>query len=172
MIPTRDAPELESELADLLATESPAPERLQTAIERIASAFGARTCTLHRLGAGAAHSESAAPLLGLVAQIGLPPHIAEIAARIPIGKGMAGICAERREPVTVCNLQTDESGVARPAARDTRVAGALVVPIDDGELIGTLGIGMSEDHDYTETEIARIRHLGEILTPLLRTYRQ
>ena len=51
---------------------------------------------------------------------------------IPFGKGMAGICAERREPVSMCNLQTDDSGVARPTAKETKVAGALEVVHDQG----------------------------------------
>ena len=102
--------------------------RLQAAVEEIAGEFEALSCTFHR--AIEDHS-----FLELIAQTGLPPHIAELAIRIPFGKGMAGICAERREPVTMCNLQTDDSGVARPAARETQVEGAVVVPLlTEGEL--------------------------------------
>lgn len=45
-------------------------------------------------------------------------------SEIPIGKGMAGIAAERRQPVEMCNLQiemcnlqTDTSEIARPGAK-------------------------------------------------------
>ena len=68
---------------------------------------------------------------------------------------MAGICAERRQPVTVCNLQTDASGVVRTGARETGVAGAIVVPVFEpggDRLIGTLGIGKAGEHTYTEPE--------------------
>ena len=42
---------------------------------------------------------------------------------------MAGLAVQRKEPVSVCNLQTDASGAARPGAKATGMEGALVVPI-------------------------------------------
>ena len=122
--------------------------RLQAAVEEIAGECAALSCTYHR--AIEEHS-----FLEVIAQTGLPPHIAELAVRIPFGKGMAGICAERREPVTMCNLQTDDSGVARPAARETQVEGAVVVPLlIAGEVAATIGIGKSSEYDYSEGELA------------------
>ena len=113
-------------------------------------------------------SDDDAQLLHLEAATGLPDHVRQLVAKIPFGKGMAGICWERREPVTVCNLQTDDSGVVRPGAKDTKVAGALVVPVFQGDAIrATLGIGKAEDHDYTDDEIAHLRSCGEILLDLL-----
>ena len=104
-------------------------------------------------------------MLELIAQVGLPPHVAEIAARIPFGKGMAGICAERREPVTMCNLQTDDTGVARPTARDTKVEGAVVVPLvnEQGEAVATLGIGKDGEHDYSGDEIKILQQCASVL---------
>jgi len=92
-------------------------------------------------------------VLKLVAYHGIPPHIAEIAATVPIGKGIAGLAAERREPVTICNLQTDTSGQARPAARSTGMEGSLAVPmLVAGELRGVLGIAKATAHDWTADE--------------------
>lgn len=131
--------------------------RLQAAVEEIAGKFEARSCTFHR--AVEDHS-----FLELLAQTGLPPQIAELAVRIPFGKGMAGICAERREPVTLCNLQTDDSGVARPAARDTKVEGAVVVPLlIDGEVAATIGIGKSGEYDYSEDELNALEQCAAVL---------
>ena len=131
--------------------------RLQAAVEEIAGKFEARSCTFHR--AVEDHS-----FLELLAQTGLPPQIAELAVRIPFGKGMAGICAERREPVTLCNLQTDDSGVARPAARDTKVEGAVVVPLlIDGEVAATIGIGKSGEYDYSEGELNALEQCAAVL---------
>jgi signal transduction protein with GAF and PtsI domain len=139
--------ELIERLNSILQAEETAESRLRMAVEEIAGQFEARSCTFHR--AIEDHS-----FLELVAQTGLPPHIAELAVRIPFGKGMAGICAERREPVTMCNLQTDDSGVARPAARDTKVEGAVVVPLlIDGEVAATIGIGKNGEYDYSEDEV-------------------
>ena len=130
-------------LGALLQDDGEREDRLQAAIEEIAQEFDARTCTFHKAAAGD-------QLLELVAQVGLPPHIAQIAGRIPFGKGMAGVCAQRREPVTMCNLQTDDSGVANPAARDTRVEGAVVVPLlAEDRVIATLGIGKGDFYDYS-----------------------
>ena len=139
--------ELIERLKAILQERGEPAGRLQAAVEEIAGEFEALSCTFHR--AIEDHS-----FLELIAQTGLPPHIAELAVRIPFGKGMAGICAERREPVTMCNLQTDDSGVARPAARDTKVEGAVVVPLlIDGEVAATIGIGKSGEYDYSEGEV-------------------
>ena len=148
-------------LGALLQDDGEREDRLQAAIEEIAQEFDARTCTLHSAAAGD-------QLLELVAQVGRPPHIAQIAGRIPFGKGMAGVCAQRREPVTMCNLQTDDSGVANPAARDTRVEGAVVVPLlAEDRVIATLGIGKGEEYDYSEEEIHTLQRCATALIAAL-----
>ena len=59
----------------------------------------------------------------------------------------------------MCNLQTDDSGVARPAARDTKVEGAVVVPLlIDGEVAATIGIGKNGEYDYSEGEVEALEH--------------
>lgn len=135
--------------------------RLQAGVEELAEQFQARSCTFHR-----AIEDNT--FLELVAQTGLPPHIAELSTRIPFGKGMAGICAQRREPVTMCNLQTDDSGVARPAARDTRVEGAVVVPLlIDDRVAATLGIGKGEEYDYSDDELQALEKCAAVLMSVL-----
>ena len=149
--------ELIERLKAILQEEGEPAGRLQAAVEEIAGEFEALSCTFHR--AIEDHS-----FLELIAQTGLPPHIAELAIRIPFGKGMAGIRAERREPVTMCNLQTDDSGVARPAARDTKVEGAVVVPLlIDGEVAATIGIGKSSEYDYSEGELDALEQCAAAL---------
>jgi L-methionine (R)-S-oxide reductase len=112
----------------------------------VLSQFGCITGTLHRL-------DPADGLLKLVTSQSIPPHLMGIIQTIPVGKGIAGAAAERREPVELCNLQTDTSGVARPNAKSTGVQGSLAVPILNGEtLCGTLGIGKTEPYDFTEEE--------------------
>jgi len=76
---------------------------------------------------------------------------------IPVGKGIAGTAAERLEPVEICNLQTDTSGVAKPGAKQTQVQGSLAVPVlDGGRLCGTLGIGKLVPYDFSPEEKARL----------------
>jgi len=78
-----------------------------------------------------------------------------------VGKGIAGVAAERREPVEMCNLQTDTSGVAKAGAKQTQVQGTLAVPVMDGErLCGTLGIGKQVPYDFTAAEKERLMSIA------------
>jgi putative methionine-R-sulfoxide reductase with GAF domain len=122
---------------------------VQRALEEILRRFDAETGTIHLL---------EGRVLVLRAHVGLPPHIAAIVERVPVGKGMAGAAAERNAPVASCDLQTDGSGDVRPAARDTGVNGAIVVPMRDaaGRVRGTLGIGVHRPYVYRDEEIARL----------------
>jgi putative methionine-R-sulfoxide reductase with GAF domain len=122
---------------------------MQARLEDIIRRFGADTGAVHLLEDG---------VLKLKAHVGLPEHIAKIVAVVPIGKGMAGVCAEKNEPVSSCNIQIDTSGNVRPAAKQTGVNGAIVVPIrgENGELRGTLGIGVHREYEYTDDETTRL----------------
>ena len=72
--------------------------------------------------------------------------------------GMAGMAIERNEVVTSCNIRFDETGNVQAGARQTRVSGAVVVPIRDsaGNAVGALGIGVHREHDYSGAEVARL----------------
>jgi L-methionine (R)-S-oxide reductase len=126
-------------------------ERLeeQERLENVVRRFQADTGTLHLLEGG---------VLVLKGQVGLPPHVAEIVKRVPVGKGMAGLAAERNAPVSACNIQTDTSGDVRPGAKQTGVNGAIVVPVRDaeGSVRGALGIGVHRVYDYTEEETEKL----------------
>ena len=96
-------------------------------------------------------------LLALKAHVNIPPPIVQIVQTVPIGKGIAGLAAERREPVSLCNLQTDDSGQARPAAKTTGMEGSVAVPmLRDGILRGVLGIAKVQAHDWTDAEKAEL----------------
>ncbi|CAN5438707.1 hypothetical protein BH23VER1_BH23VER1_25860 [soil metagenome] len=133
-------------------------------LDQILSDFGCVTGTLHRF-------DSGTQLLILLAQRGIPDALMDKVAKIPIGKGIAGAAAERREAVQLCNLQTDTSGVARPDAKQTQVSGSLAVPIigDDDALLGVIGIGKREPYEFTDAESKRLwqaaENLAENLTP-------
>ena len=122
-----------------LQTQAP----LETVLQAVLKQFSSETGTIHRL-------DTQAQLLHLVAQVGLPPHMLAIVKTIPVGKGIAGQVIAENRPVTICNLQTDTSGVAKPGAKQTGVGGALCVPIRrDGNMIGTFGIGTQREHEYS-----------------------
>ncbi|WP_194974821.1 GAF domain-containing protein [Aquiflexum lacus] len=129
----------------------------QSFLTEIISAFDCTTGTIHVL-------DKETNLLRLKAQQGIPDFLLPKMEAIPIGKGMAGIAAERKKPVEMCNLQTDESGVARPAAKETKVEGSIAVPmLLDDELFGTLGIAKPVPYDFTTEESEGLLRIGESL---------
>lgn len=124
----------------------------------ILAQFGCQTGTLHRL-------DPETQRLVLLAQQGIPDFLLDKIDQIPVGKGIAGCAAQRGEPVQMCNLQTDASGVARPDAKQTKVEGALAVPIFDaaGAVVGVLGIGKMQPYEFTDQET---QSLGEVAAGL------
>lgn len=126
----------------------------QEELERIVSAFGAESGTVHLLGSdGVLHLEAA---------YGVPAPVLELVRLVPVGKGMAGLAVQRDEPITVCNLSTDASGDVQPGARATGMEGALVVPIHrDGEAIGALGIANRAARTFSAEETERLLGLAE-----------
>ncbi|MFC4440075.1 MULTISPECIES: GAF domain-containing protein [Natrialbaceae] len=96
--------------------------------------------------------------LKIVAHKGIPESVLARTETIPIGKGMAGLAAKRMEPVEVCNLQTDDSGVAESRARDTGMEGSIAAPIigQDDTLKGTIGVAKPEPYEFTAAERDRL----------------
>jgi L-methionine (R)-S-oxide reductase len=124
--------------------------------------FHSETGTVHVL-------DSEKQLLHLAAQIGLPPQMLEIVKTIPVGKGIAGQVVAQNKPVSICNLQTDSSGVAKPGAKQTGVGGALCVPIrHTDQIVGTLGIGTVRQYEYTEDETRTLEEIGRALGEFLK----
>ena len=134
----------------------------QEVLSTVISGFDCSTGTIHFL-------DNKTALLKVQAHQGIPPFLIPKLSEIPIGKGMAGIAAERMEAVEMCNLQTDDSGVARPAAKETKVEGSIAVPmILDGKLYGTLGIAKPVPYDFTEDEVKDLMIIGEKISKYLK----
>jgi signal transduction protein with GAF and PtsI domain len=124
--------------------------------------FNSETGTIHRL-----HEPT--QLLHLVAQVGLPPQLLDVVKTISVGKGIAGETAQKNRPVTICNLQTDTSGVVKPGAKQTGVGGAVCVPVRNGEKIaGTFGIGTKREHEYSAAEINALQEIANSLGGILK----
>jgi len=135
---------------------------LETFLRGTLQQFRSETGTIHRL-------DEQTQLLHLAAQIGLPPQMLDLVKTIPVGKGIAGQVVAQNKPVTICNLQTDTSGVAKPGAKQTGVGGALCVPIRSGDKItGTLGIGTVRQYEYTPEEARALEEAGRRIAELLR----
>ena len=123
--------------------------------------FGADTGTIHLL-------ESDGVLHLKAASAGIPGPVLDAVRLVPIGKGMAGLAVQRKEPVSVCNLQTDASGAARPGAKATGMEGALVVPLLAGdEAVGALGIANRAPRTFTAEETALLTGVGRAIAALV-----
>jgi L-methionine (R)-S-oxide reductase len=126
-------------------------------LDRVLGHLDCTNGTIHRL-------DGASGTLHLLAQRGLPEAFLERIRAIPIGKGMAGLAAERRQPVSVCNLQTDCSGVARPGAKASGMEGSIAVPIlVDGRLCGVLGVAKPVAHDFNQAETDLLLRIGAMI---------
>ncbi|HMC64478.1 MAG TPA: GAF domain-containing protein [Gemmataceae bacterium] len=148
-------PDVLSEVRDLLRHEGSTEAALQSVLDRVLDHFGCAAGTVHRW-------DAAAGILILRAVRNIPPALLDRIRQIPLGKGMAGIAAERREPVQVCNLQSDSSGVARPGAKETRMEGSIAVPmLVDGSLRGVLGVAKPVAYEFTPAESALLLQIGE-----------
>ena len=135
----------------------------QKVLSAILSRFDCTTGTIHFL-------EGHTTNLKLMAHHGIPEFLIPKLSEIPIGKGMAGIAAERRQPVEMCNLQTDDSGVARPAAKETKVEGSIAVPMMlDGILYGTLGVAKTIPYDFKKEEVDDLLNIGVEISRLIST---
>jgi len=111
-------------------------------------------------------------MLKLISHKGIPVFILDKVRLIPIGKGMAGIAALRKEPVQVCNLQKDESGVVKPSAKETKVEGSITVPLlTEGNLRGTLGIAKPVVYEFSKDEIDFLMKLGNLIAIHLKVMR-
>jgi GAF domain-containing protein len=151
--PTRTA----HNLADDLHARLAAGGGLSDALARILEFFQADSGTIHLMGDdGALHLEAASA--------GIPDAVLNIVRVVPVGKGMAGLAVQRKEPVNSCNIQTDTTGDVRPGARATGLQGSIVVPlIRDGNAIGALGIANRGERTFTDDEAAELMWIGRAL---------
>jgi L-methionine (R)-S-oxide reductase len=135
---------------------------LEAVLAKVLEAFQCPVGTIHSL-------DPASGMLKLRALKGIPPSILDKVRVIPIGKGMAGIAAERKQPVQVCNLQTDASGVAKPSAKDTKMEGSITVPmLQQGNLRGTLGVAKPVPYEFSEDETRVLMEAGSLISGYLK----
>jgi hypothetical protein len=118
---------------------------IESALRGAIQEFGCTSGTIHR---------ADGDILRLVAAENIPEGVLERVETVPIGKGMAGVAAEQREPVATCDLQADDGGVAEDGARATGLKGTIAVPMlsADGTLEGVMGVGKPEEHDFPGRE--------------------
>jgi GAF domain-containing protein len=114
--------------------------------------------------------EPGSTVMQLLASTDIPPVVLDKIRQIPVGKGMGGVAVEKKQPVTTCNLQTDDAGgIIRQGARATGAQGAVAVPMMVGdEAVGALGVATKEPRDFSRAEIDQILALASALGGALR----
>ena len=146
------------ELLTLIGRQAEAGE-WDAALAAIIGFFKAESGTIHLTGAdGNLHLKCASA--------GIPEAVRRIVEVVPVGKGMAGLAAERREPVSICNIQTDQSGDVRPGARVTGLEGAIALPMMDaggGGVAGVLGVANRAARTFTPEESGQLLSAGRTL---------
>jgi signal transduction protein with GAF and PtsI domain len=135
---------------------------LDQVLAKLLDAFQCQVGTIHTV-------DSSTGMLKMRARRGIPDQILDKVRMIPIGKGMAGIAAERKQPVQVCNLQSDASGVAKPGARDTKMEGSISAPmLLNGKLYGTLGVAKPVPYEFTDEESGALMDAGALIASFVK----
>ncbi|MSR41831.1 MAG: GAF domain-containing protein [Phycisphaerales bacterium] len=130
---------------------------INDAMGALLAAFNCESGTLHVIASdGALHLRAAS---------GIPASVLDIVRVVPVGKGMAGLAAQRKQAVSTCNLQTDCIGDIRLGAKATGLGGSVCVPLlsDTGEVVGILGVGCRAERVFTKDEEARLMVAGAAL---------
>ena len=149
---------LVKQVGDLLLNEGVGEPTLLRILDLILAQFNCSVGTIHT-------RDSKSGMLVLLVHRGIHDVIMDKVKQIPVGKGMAGLAAERKKPVQVCNLQTDTSGDVRPGAKETQVAGSIAVPmlVEKHILRGVLGVAKPVAYDFTDAEQELLLALGTVI---------
>jgi hypothetical protein len=88
----------------------------------------------------------------------IPPRVQEVTAKIPLGKGMAGLAWQHDKPISTCNLKEDETGAVKPGAKavDGKAAVALPVHAPSGAVRAVVGLAWADERDLPEALLAQI----------------
>lgn len=96
--------------------------------------------------------------LEIAAAHNIPPKVQEVTARIPLGKGMAGLAWQHDKPISTCNLKEDTTGAVKPGARavDGKAAVALPVHEPSGVVRAVVGLAWADERDLPDRVLAEI----------------
>jgi hypothetical protein len=118
----------------------------------------------HDAFAGTVHVQRGDDLY-LTAAHNIPPHVVQIVAHVPHGKGMAGVAQVKKQPVQTCNLQTDASGTIKPGAKavDAQAAVALPVLTAGGDVRAVVGVAWRREGEIgAEQEQAMMQRAAQL----------
>lgn len=151
------AKDLSEQVETLLRNNANRESVLEQILHLLLEKFRSETGTIYRL-------DYENKTLFLISHASLPPQLLEAVKTISVGKEIAGQVVLQNKPVTICNLQPDTSGVAKPGA-----GGSLCVPLRDGDkIVGTIGIDTIRQHQYTPDETRVLEQIGRLIGRFLK----
>ena len=90
-------------------------------------------------------------LLVIAAAHNIPPKVQEVTARIPLGKGMAGLAWEHDKAISTCNLKEDTSGAVKPGAKAVDAKAAVALPVHGGDGVrAVVGLAWADERDLPD----------------------
>lgn len=97
-------------------------------------------------------------VLAIAAAHNIPPKVQEITARIPSGKGMAGLAWQQDKPIQTCNLKEDSSGAVKPGAKAVDARAAVALPVHDGAgaVRAVVGLAWMDERVLDDATLAAI----------------
>lgn len=96
-------------------------------------------------------------VLEIAAAVNIPPKVQEITAKIPRGKGMAGLAWDGDKPIQTCNLKEDASGAVKPGAKAVDARAAVALPIHaNGAIRAVVGLAWMHERELPAGEVAAI----------------
>jgi len=109
--------------------------------------------------AGTVHVQRGEDLY-LTAAHNIPPHVVQIVAHVPHGKGMAGVAQVKKTPVQTCNLQTDASGTIKPGAKAVDAQAAVALPVLDagGNVRAVVGVAWRREGEIDAAQEHAMMH--------------
>jgi L-methionine (R)-S-oxide reductase len=103
-------------------------------------------------------------VLAIAAAVNIPPKVQEVTARIPLGKGMAGLAWEHDKAISTCNLKEDASGAVKPGARAVDAKAAVAIPVHGGDGVrGVVGLAWPDERDLADELVASIGRDAETM---------
>jgi L-methionine (R)-S-oxide reductase len=139
-------------------SDAATPER-QAWLETFVNQCGGVAGTVHMV------SSTSPDELALAAAVRIPEPVMQLVARVPRGKGMAGLAFERDQPVSTCNIKTDSTGQVRPGARAVDARAGVALPVHDaaGRVRAIVGIAFTDEKALSEEELADLARAAAAL---------
>ena len=101
-------------------------------------------------------------VLAIRAAVNIPPKVQEVTARIPLGKGMAGLAWEHDQAISTCNLKEDASGAVKPGAKAVDAKAAVALPVHGGDGVrAVVGLAWADERDLPDAVVGDIARDAE-----------